>query len=88
MTDNEHPAWLAVGENVQEVRRLGRSVSWRRPVTVVRHTATSVFVAGSSPSSKQDRYTAKGRGRYELTPRYLDYSTTLEPLDSRKASDD
>lgn len=75
----QHPDWLAVGKKVDVVRRLGRSISFRKTVKVVRHTVTSVVVGyGSDGLGTQERYSAKGT-QYVLSPKYIDYHTTLEP---------
>lgn len=69
---SEHPEWLAVGERVLVVRRHGHSVSWRHEATIARHTKTSVVLDNG------DRFALKW-GDYQETPKYLDYTTTLEP---------
>ena len=73
MTEIQHPDWLAVGREVEVVRRLGHSVAQRHRTVVTRHTATSVVVDGG------DRFQAKWSG-YHLVPKYLDYTTELRPL--------
>lgn len=76
--ESNHPAWLAVGEKVQVVRSHGRSISHRHEATVVRHTATLVIL----DSGEKFKSGPWSRDRYVMTPPYLDYSTTLERLDS------
>lgn len=83
----QHPDWLAIGARAEIIRRLGRSIAWRKTVTVVRHTATSVVVAGSGGLGAQERFVAKGN-RYVLTPKYIDYQTTLEPLTPKTDQDE
>lgn len=70
-----HPDWLAVGATVTAVRRIGRSVAWRKTATVVRHTKTSVVVDFGRGSTS--RFVNRSGSYYE-TPQYRDYNTKLE----------
>ncbi len=70
MSTNNHPEWVAVGKIVQVTRRMGMSVAHRRVVSIERQTAKSVFTADG------ERFVLK-HGRYQLVPKYLDYTTEL-----------
>lgn len=73
---SEHPQWLAVGATVEVTRAIGRSVSWRKTATVVKHTRTQVVVRYEHGA--EERFRSR-YGRYVMTPAYLDYTTVLNP---------
>jgi len=70
-----HPDWLAIGSEVQVVRRFFHSIAWREDVTVVRHTKTLVIVR--TKSGEEWRFKSSRWDGYYLTPKYLDYITEL-----------
>lgn len=71
-----HPEWLSVGKPVTMIRRLGRAVAWRANGVVTRQTATTVVVADERHGNEV-RFRLK-HGSYQMTPKYLDYFTTVE----------
>lgn len=74
MTTDMHPTWLAVGRRVQVARWFGTGgFDHAREATVVRHTKTQVILANGARFHEV-------RGRYEETPKYLDYTSILEPI--------
>ncbi len=68
-----HPAWLAVGQPVEQIRRLGRSVAWRKTATVVRQTKTLVVLDNGT------KFKLTWGGNYAEAPKYLDYITVIRP---------
>lgn len=80
MSKHQHPDWTAEGESVRVVRRSWTGRRDHEHVAVVaRRTPTQVILVDGK------RYKVIG-GEYRLSPAYLDYITTLEPVAPATAS--
>lgn len=84
MSDEQtpRPDWLAVGSTVKTVRRsAGGRVVHEALVIVTRHSPAGSVFARYPNLTGEDRYVRVG-DRFELRPRYLDYTETLETTDA------
>lgn len=77
---SNHPEWAAVGSTVRVIRQFSHSgpdhIVHEHTSVVARHTPTLIILE----SGEKYRRTHPVDERYHLTPRYLDYRTTLRPV--------